>query len=199
MPTRPPTLSRLIGCRACSWTPAPEWSLAFLPLAATLEEMKQSLDHLPEGKRRELEFVVGVIRESFAKAIAYRTQPRFRSGKLLKIVLFGSYARGDWVDDPIGRYHSDYDLPVVVDHEDLTDVPEFWVKTEGSAARGAVGREAASDAGERHLSQHRRGEREARAGALLLLPVSRQSIPSDPIRPGLPCSLSGFWERTGWR
>jgi predicted nucleotidyltransferase/HEPN domain-containing protein len=92
--------------------------------------MKQNLDHLPEGKRRELEFVVGVIREGFATAIAHRTQPRFRTGKLLKIILFGSYARGDWVDDPIGRYHSDYDLLVVVDHEDLTDVPEFWAKTE---------------------------------------------------------------------
>lgn len=93
-------------------------------------EMKDTLGHLPEGKRRELEFVVGLIREGFAKAIAYRTQPRFRTGRLLKIILFGSYARGDWVDDPIGRYHSDYDLLVVVDHEDLTDVPEFWAKTE---------------------------------------------------------------------
>ncbi|HEX6377281.1 MAG TPA: HEPN domain-containing protein [Allosphingosinicella sp.] len=92
--------------------------------------MKQSLDHLPEGKRRELEFVVGVIREGFAKALAHRTAPRFRVGKLLKIILYGSYARGDWVDDPVGRYFSDYDLLVVVAHEDLTDVPEFWAKTE---------------------------------------------------------------------
>jgi predicted nucleotidyltransferase/HEPN domain-containing protein len=92
--------------------------------------MKRSLDHLPEGKCREIELIVGVIREGFAKAVAHRTQPRFRTGKLLKIILFGSYARGDWVDDPIGRYHSDYDLLVVVDHEDLTDVPEFWAKTE---------------------------------------------------------------------
>lgn len=30
----------------------------------------------------------------------------------------------------MGRYFSDYDLLVVVDHEDLTDVPEFWAKTE---------------------------------------------------------------------
>ncbi|HYW16406.1 MAG TPA: HEPN domain-containing protein [Allosphingosinicella sp.] len=49
---------------------------------------------------------------------------------MLKIILFGSHARGDWVDDPVGRYHSDYDLLVVVDHEDLTDVPEFWAKSE---------------------------------------------------------------------
>lgn len=56
--------------------------------------MKHSLDHLPDGKQHELEFVVGVIREGFAKAVAHRTQPRFGTGKLLKIILFGSYARG---------------------------------------------------------------------------------------------------------
>jgi predicted nucleotidyltransferase/HEPN domain-containing protein len=56
--------------------------------------------------------------------------PRLRGGKLLKIVLFGSYARGDWVEDPVGRYFSDYDLLVVVDREELTDVPEFWARTE---------------------------------------------------------------------
>lgn len=105
-------------------------SLAFRLRTATLGAMRQSQEHLPEGKRRELEFVVGVIREGFAKAIAHRTQPRFRTGKLLKIILFGSHAREDWVDDPVGRYHSDYDLLVVVDHEDLTDVPEFWAKAE---------------------------------------------------------------------
>jgi predicted nucleotidyltransferase/HEPN domain-containing protein len=92
--------------------------------------MGSELGHLPEAKQRELAHVVEIIREGFAKAIAHRTQPRFRNGKLLKIILFGSYARGDWVDDPVGRYFSDFDLLVVVDHEDLTDVPEFWLKTE---------------------------------------------------------------------
>lgn len=92
--------------------------------------MNLSLDHLPEGKRRELALVVEIVREGFAKAIAHRTMPRFRNGKLLKIILFGSYARGDWVEDPVGRYFSDYDPLVVVDHEDLTDVPEFWLATE---------------------------------------------------------------------
>jgi predicted nucleotidyltransferase/HEPN domain-containing protein len=92
--------------------------------------MKSSLEHLPEGKRRELAFVVEVVREGFAFAIARRTMPRLRGGRLLKIILFGSYARGDWVEDPVGRYFSDYDLLVVVDREELTDVPEFWAKTE---------------------------------------------------------------------
>ena len=92
--------------------------------------MKSSVDHLPEGKRREIAFVVEAIREGFAFAIERRTMPAVRGGRLLKIILFGSYARGDWVEDPVGRYFSDYDLLVVVDREELTDVPEFWAKTE---------------------------------------------------------------------
>lgn len=104
--------------------------------------MKSSLDHLPEGKRRELAHVVDVVRAGFAEAIAHRTQPRYKDGKLLKIVLFGSYARGDWVEDPVGRYFSDYDLLVVVNHEDLTDIAEFWEATEnrllGDLSTGTV-------------------------------------------------------------
>ena len=92
--------------------------------------MRTDLDHLPEAKRRELAHVVEVIREGFAFAIARRTMPNLRGGRLLKIVLFGSYARGDWVEDPVGRYFSDYDLLVIVDREPLTVVPEFWAKPE---------------------------------------------------------------------
>lgn len=88
--------------------------------------MKTSLDHLPAGKRRELTRVVELVREAFAEAVKGRKASRFKNGRLLKIILFGSYARGDWVEDPVGRYFSDYDILVVVDHEDLTDVPEFW-------------------------------------------------------------------------
>jgi len=94
--------------------------------------MRTDLDHLPEGKRRELAHVVELIRNGFAFAIDRRTMPKLRGGRLLKIILFGSYARGDWVEDPVGRYFSDYDLLVVVDREELTDVPEFWAKTEES-------------------------------------------------------------------
>jgi hypothetical protein len=74
--------------------------------------MKQGLDHLPDGKRRELEFVVGEIRDGFAKAIAHRTQSRFRTGKLLKdrpvrqlrpggLSSARSWSRGWWRFGPI--------------------------------------------------------------------------------------------------
>ena len=92
--------------------------------------MRDDPDHLPEAKRSELAFIVEIVRKGFEFAIARRTMPRLRGGRLLKIILFGSYARGDWVEDPVGRYFSDYDLLVVVDREELTDVPEFWARTE---------------------------------------------------------------------
>lgn len=97
--------------------------------------VKTSLDHLPEPKKRELDLVVETLRAGFARAIANRTQERFRNGKILKIILFGSYARGDWVEDPVGRYYSDFDILVVVDHEDLAEVGEFWVETEDELLR----------------------------------------------------------------
>lgn len=90
--------------------------------------MQTSLDQLSERKRRELEFAVELIRDGFAFATVRRTVPKIRKGRLFKIILFGSYARGDWVEDPVGRYYSDYDLLVVVDQEELTD-PEIWYRT----------------------------------------------------------------------
>ncbi|MBU2419194.1 MAG: HEPN domain-containing protein [Alphaproteobacteria bacterium] len=92
--------------------------------------MKTSLDHLPLGKRRELEHVVQVIQDAFRKAIANRRADGVKDGQILKIILYGSYARGDWVEDPVGRYFSDFDLLVVVSDEKLTDVLEFWEGTE---------------------------------------------------------------------
>jgi len=91
--------------------------------------MKRPLRKLPAAKQRELDAAVEIIQDGFAKAISTRRADRLKNGRILKIVLFGSYARGDWVHDPVGRYFSDFDILVVVDHEDLTDF-EFWEDVE---------------------------------------------------------------------
>jgi len=49
--------------------------------------------------------------------------------------LYGSYARGDWVDDPIGGYRSDYDILIVVNDERLTDTVEYWSVAEDRLMR----------------------------------------------------------------
>lgn len=97
--------------------------------------VKKTLDHLPLRKQAELRHVVDVIRGAFDEAISTRRAARLKDGKIMKVVLYGSYARGDWVHDPVGRYFSDFDLLVVVDHEDLTD-GEFWHDAENRTMPG---------------------------------------------------------------
>jgi predicted nucleotidyltransferase len=102
-----------------------EEALAMRRAAGETANMANTTDHLPAGKQRELAFVVEVLQESFGEEVAKRSGP-LGQGKILKIILFGSYARGDWVEDPVGRYFSDYDLLIVVDQEKLADPLEFW-------------------------------------------------------------------------
>ncbi|MDB5448251.1 MAG: nucleotidyltransferase [Phenylobacterium sp.] len=97
--------------------------------------MRTDLDHLPEAKRRELARVVEILFAEFEDALKGRNAPHRKAGRILKIILFGSYARGDWVDDPKGGYKSDYDLLVVVNHEELADLAEYWGKADDHLLR----------------------------------------------------------------
>ena len=65
--------------------------------------MKTSIEHLPEKKQQELHRAVEIIREEI---------------DLDMLILFGSYARGNWVEDLdpetlLYRYQSDFDLLVI--------------------------------------------------------------------------------------
>ncbi len=97
--------------------------------------MKTSLDHLPERKQQELGEIRRILFEEFEDTIRGRNAPHRKAGRILKIVLFGSYARGDWVVDPVGGYFSDYDVLVVVNHEELADPLEYWTKAEDHLLR----------------------------------------------------------------
>ena len=97
--------------------------------------MKSDLDHLPPSKQQELERIQRILLDEFAAAIGSATQPHKRNGKVYKIVLFGSYARDDWVDEPENGYQSDYDLLVVVSHADLTDIADYWYIAEDRILR----------------------------------------------------------------
>jgi predicted nucleotidyltransferase/HEPN domain-containing protein len=96
--------------------------------------VRDDLDHLPASKQRELAHVVRVLFDEFDTALGGATQNWKRKGRILKLVLYGSHARGDWVDDPIGGYHSDYDILVVVNDEHLTDF-ELWSAAEDRLMR----------------------------------------------------------------
>jgi uncharacterized protein len=70
--------------------------------------LKTGIDHLPIDKQEELQEIVQVIKTHHTVEM---------------IILFGSYSRGDWVDDrykengTIYEYRSDFDILVVIDTE----------------------------------------------------------------------------------
>lgn len=88
--------------------------------------MRDDLSHLPQKQQDELARAKRILMEEFEKATALGNQGWKRGGRILKIILFGSYARNDWVDDPENGYQSDFDLLIIVSHEKLTDIAEFW-------------------------------------------------------------------------
>lgn len=94
-------------------------------------KMRNDLNHLPATKQRELERIVEVIFDEFRGATENATGPR-KGARILKIILFGSHARGDWVDAPLSanQYKSDYDILVVVSQKEMTDRAAYWVKAE---------------------------------------------------------------------
>ena len=79
------------------------------PVCITMTSMKQTLDHLPEQKQYELRQATEILLETVAPEM---------------IILFGSYARGDWQEELADdghhyQYQSDFDLLLVTknDHQ----------------------------------------------------------------------------------
>lgn len=61
--------------------------------------MKTDLPHLPAAKQRELAHIVQFLFEEFGEAIVMAKGKR-KAARILKIILFGSHRRSDWVDEP---------------------------------------------------------------------------------------------------
>lgn len=97
--------------------------------------MKSNIDHLPQVQQDELARVVRTLMAEFEQATSRATQPWRRDGKIYKIILFGSYARHDWVDEPENGYQSDFDLLIVVSHRDLTEIADYWYVAEDKILR----------------------------------------------------------------
>ena len=87
--------------------------------------MKKTIKHLPEQKQQELENIVHIIKKGVDVEM---------------IILFGSYARGDWVEelDEKGvyfRYQSDFDILVIVDDRKLAKKWRVWDQIEDDVRR----------------------------------------------------------------
>lgn len=104
---------------------------------AKLIQMRNDLDHLPPQKQRELERVVQLVFEEFDDAFALSKHEWKKAGRILKVILYGSYARGTWVDEPhtAKGYRSDYDLLIIVNDNRLTDRVKYWAKLDDRLMR----------------------------------------------------------------
>lgn len=89
--------------------------------------MRSDINHLPHAKQRELDRVVEMLFQGFRETTQNATGPR-KSARILKVILFGSYARGDWVDavTDANEYKSDYDILVIVNQKEAADRADYW-------------------------------------------------------------------------
>lgn len=94
--------------------------------------MRSDLDHLPPQKQRELERVVAMIFDEFGDALALASNGWKKKARILKVILYGSYARGGWVDEPhtAKGYRSDFDLLIIVNDKRVADRVAYWLKLE---------------------------------------------------------------------
>jgi len=92
--------------------------------------MKRTLSHLPKHKREELCYITEFVRS--------------KSKYADMLILFGSYARGDWVEDTYVEdgvtyeYKSDYDILVISENETIAGRYRYWYEIAQKAARGPV-------------------------------------------------------------
>lgn len=83
--------------------------------------MDTDLSHLPERHRIELRHVVDILLDELETMKQNATQPWKKRGHIVKIILFGSFARNSWVKDKLSGYRSDYDILAVVNCDRMAD------------------------------------------------------------------------------
>lgn len=100
--------------------------------------MRSDISHLPAKNQRELEQIVRAIFEEFEDAHKLASGDR-KAGRILKVILYGSIARGEGIYEPqtAKGYVSDYDILVIVNQDELAET-EHWVNLEDRFSRDHV-------------------------------------------------------------
>jgi predicted nucleotidyltransferase/HEPN domain-containing protein len=80
--------------------------------------VKTSVDHLPARKQEVLREVVEILRAG---------------APVEMLILFGSHARGDWVEDAEQGYFSDYDVLSIVESPKIAEDAALWSSLESKA------------------------------------------------------------------
>ncbi|WP_208245626.1 HEPN domain-containing protein (plasmid) [Rhizobium sp. T1470] len=97
------------------------------------------IEHLPDRKRRELARIIEILFAEVEAFQASKLSAKRNFGKILKVILYGSYGRGDWVEDRLSGYRSDYDLLIVVNKKPFADEHELWEGIEEQLLKEQIG------------------------------------------------------------
>ncbi|MBZ9791679.1 HEPN domain-containing protein [Rhizobium sp. 3T7] len=84
------------------------------------------IEHLPDRKRRELARILEILFAEVERFQASKLSAKRHAGRILKVILYGSYSRGNWVEDHLSGYRSDYDLLIVVNSKSFAEEQELW-------------------------------------------------------------------------
>jgi predicted nucleotidyltransferase/HEPN domain-containing protein len=105
--------------------------------------MKNSVEHLPEARQDDLTKIVKILRDEFEQVVGFSNGKK-KSSRILKIILFGSYATGKWVKNkhninevniadengwvrnPVYHYESDFDILVILNRRELVEDHRLW-------------------------------------------------------------------------
>ena len=88
--------------------------------------MKTDLSHIPPKRQRELEHLVATVLKTVEDDMRNRV-PHNKVARVERIILYGSYARGDWKEDHLSGFSSDFDILVVVSHAKLAKIDARWI------------------------------------------------------------------------
>ncbi|TCM65878.1 HEPN domain-containing protein [Rhizobium sp. BK068] len=97
------------------------------------------IEHLPDRKRRELARIIAILFAEVERFQASKLLAKRNAGRILMVILYGSFARGDWVEDRLSGYRSDYDLLIVVDKKSFADEHELWEGIEEQLLKEQIG------------------------------------------------------------
>lgn len=95
--------------------------------------MHEGLEHLSEQRRGDLERVLHLVFAEFEKALASATQPWKKAGRILKVILYGSYLSAPTSSEP--NESKAIDLLIVVNDQRLTEFADIWSPVEDRLLR----------------------------------------------------------------
>jgi len=95
---------------------------------------RTDMDHLPWTIRQELDRITAMVFEAFAETLKGRLSEQYRAGRILKLILHGPHAEGDWEQIAPGEA---FRVLVIVNYPRLARSDKDWRQVRDRLARAS--------------------------------------------------------------